>query len=428
MGLLILIVAVIGYIMYTFSKNPTLLNDIEEISNKAINDLKKVQTAAHKNKPPYSENLLLVTNEITSNNSSLSKKDFNHLSWVKLQESGEIVSMALTQDAEFMASGDSDGNIVLWDLNTGKKIKSLTVEDTSTITAIDITPDARYVVFTNSDNFVKFWDTKSNEEVPFKTMGDRIRALAITQNGKYTISAGSQLSYFETGNFVKIWDKYGNSEKIPGFNKYSRDITLIAITSDCKYIVTADNNGNIRLFHITYATNENNVNATYRHISPILTDLPDIKDCQLIKNFKDYNKMITALAVDSKAEYIVSSNGSSIKVWNTVSGKLVHQIRRDFTHYIQSINIHDNRIISASLHKKAFEIPKVHLKHNPSNQLIETVKNKQKKNIKTHKLLKGKTNQTIKKENSQYAKDIQDIQTPNFEKIRRYCNNLVFGL
>ena len=36
-----------------------------------------------------------------------------------------------------------------------------------------------------------------------------------------------------------------------------------------------------------------------------------------------------------------------------------------------------------------------------------------------------KNQQPIKEENSRYAKDIQDIQNPNFEKIRRYCNNLV---
>jgi len=33
--------------------------------------------------------------------------------------------------------------------------------------------------------------------------------------------------------------------------------------------------------------------------------------------------------------------------------------------------------------------------------------------------------QPIKAENSQYTKEIQDVQNPNFEKIRRYCNNLV---
>ena len=36
-----------------------------------------------------------------------------------------------------------------------------------------------------------------------------------------------------------------------------------------------------------------------------------------------------------------------------------------------------------------------------------------------------KKQQPIKAEYSQYSKDIQDIQNPNFEKIRRYCNNLV---
>ena len=44
---------------------------------------------------------------------------------------------------------------------------------------------------------------------------------------------------------------------------------------------------------------------------------------------------------------------------------------------------------------------------------------------KTHITHKKRKQQPIKKENSQYTKDIQDIQNPNFEKIRRYCNNLV---
>ena len=41
MGLLILVIFILGYIIYTFSKNPTLLNDIEEASNLFVEELKR---------------------------------------------------------------------------------------------------------------------------------------------------------------------------------------------------------------------------------------------------------------------------------------------------------------------------------------------------------------------------------------------------
>ena len=428
MEFLILVVFILGYIIYTFSKNPTLLNELEEISHEAINDLEKAQKKAHKNIPPYSESLLLVTNEITSNNSSLS--------WVKLQESGEIVSMALTQDGKFMASGDNDGNLVLWDLHTGKKIKSLIAENKSTINTIDITPDTRYIVFTDSDNLVKLWDTKSNEEVPFKTMGDQVKALTITRNGKYTISAGSQHSYFETGNFVKIWDKYGNSEKIPGFKYYSRDITSIAITSDCEYIVTGDNNGNIRLFRIIYSSRKTNFKSGHTHISPKFTDLPSIEDVKLIKSFQDYGKWITSLTIDSNAKYIVSSNYNTIKVWDIKSGKLIDRFKENFIHRVQAIRIHDdcNYVISASLHKEVFKISEKNTTNLNNNANSKQSINSIKADIYTTidqiaipilPLVSLEKIQNVNTPKNFYKKDIQDIQNPNFEKIRRYCNNLV---
>ena len=436
MELIILIIGVIVFLSYF--KKEEMGNVLEEVNSVLDTGLEELQREYEKkvaiNSLKESQYLLIVTNEIQSKvYSSLSKK-----TWVKLYHSGEIVSMAITENTEFMASSDTDGNITLWDLKTGKKIKSILIDEDEDVNAIDISFNAHYIVFSSNQN-VKLWDTKNNEIINYKTMGDRIEVLAITSNGNYTISAGSQLSILETGYFVKVWDGNGNSMLLPNFKDYSKNITSIAITPDDKYIVVGDSNGNIRLFHIIYTTNKIDFNSTYRHISPKLTDLPDIKNCELINSFKDYNKNITALAIDPKAKYIISTNGYSIKIWDTISGKLTHQIKNEnFAHYIQSIKIHNKSIISASLHKKAFEIPEIYLKEKQSRTIINREQitskkvEKQKKNITAHKLSEKTSQTTSNKSNLAQNKitqkinnELYNITNISFEKIRRYYNNLI---
>ncbi len=108
-----------------------------------------------------------------------------------------ILSLALSSDCAYLATGDRQGIVKIWD--TEQKSQINTIEHNAPILGIVITPDNQYLIAVDGKQQILFWLMKTSQLHTIKPLGDLVRSIAISPNGKY-LALGLQ-----SGN-IQIWD------------------------------------------------------------------------------------------------------------------------------------------------------------------------------------------------------------------------------
>ncbi len=108
-----------------------------------------------------------------------------------------ILSLFLSIDFAYLASGDRRGIVKIWD--TKQKSQIQTIEHDAPIICIAITPDNQYLIAVDAKQQILFWLMKTAQLQTVKPLDDLARSISISPDGKY-LAVG-----LRSGN-VQIWD------------------------------------------------------------------------------------------------------------------------------------------------------------------------------------------------------------------------------
>jgi len=91
-----------------------------------------------------------------------------------------VTALAWSPDGQSLATGSKDGNIIIWNVKTGKK-KSVLSGQAEQINGIGFSADGKCLVSGGEDNTIRFWNLQSlKEESCIKTESD-VTALTVSQ-------------------------------------------------------------------------------------------------------------------------------------------------------------------------------------------------------------------------------------------------------
>lgn len=79
-------------------------------------------------------------------------------------EGREIYGVALSSDGNMLAAGNQDGNISLWDVESGEKLGTL-AGHAGLVLRLAFNPDGSQLVSAGFDRLAKVWDVKSGNEL-----------------------------------------------------------------------------------------------------------------------------------------------------------------------------------------------------------------------------------------------------------------------
>ncbi|HEY7315775.1 MAG TPA: sigma-70 family RNA polymerase sigma factor [Gemmataceae bacterium] len=153
---------------------------------------------------------------------------------------GVVHALAISSDGKILASG-SWGGVIFWDTVSGKLLATATVKD-DLIVQIRFTPDGKTLALRGQGSTIYLWDRISNKQLyALKGHTGNVSSLDISPDGK-TLASGS----WKDGH-IRLWDIETGKEN-RRIDAFSQDVVNVAFSPDGKAIASTGNVGGLRLW------------------------------------------------------------------------------------------------------------------------------------------------------------------------------------
>jgi eukaryotic-like serine/threonine-protein kinase len=147
-----------------------------------------------------------------------------------------VWSVALSRDGKTLVSGSQDQTIKIWDVETGQVRQTLT-EHSDIVYSVALSPDQQTIVSGSQDRTIKIWNAATGGLI--RTLSqpeghrDTVRAVAISPNGKQ-LASGSwekdvKLWDLQTGKLLRTWNQH--TDKVAAV-AFLNDQTLVSSSLD----------------------------------------------------------------------------------------------------------------------------------------------------------------------------------------------------
>ena len=118
-----------------------------------------------------------------------------------------VMSIDYSADGKFIITGSKDKTLKLWEVATGREIRTFTGH-TKSVTGVKFSPDGSKVVSVSYDQFAIVWSVKTGSQIiSFKDSLDEIRNAIFTPDGKQILTPdGKQILTGGHKTNAILWD------------------------------------------------------------------------------------------------------------------------------------------------------------------------------------------------------------------------------
>ena len=253
-----------------------------------------------------------------------------------------VENVALSSDGKTLVSGSNDKTIKVWDLATGKELRTLTCHQDS-VNSIALSSDGQTLVSGSYDETIKVWDLATGGEPRTLNNQSAVNSVALSSDGQ-TLVSGSLV------NTIKVWDLATEKEPhSPAVHQGRSD--LVALSSDGQTLVYGSFGASIKVWNLAKGKELRTLNGHQSAVSSVALSSDGktlvsgskdktIKVWDLAKGgepltLNGHQGLVNSVALSSDSKTLVSaSEDKTIKVWDLATGKE----RRTLTVYPGAVN------------------------------------------------------------------------------------------
>ncbi len=247
--------------------------------------------------------------------------------------SGKVQVIAISPDGRHALSGDDNNAVLYWDIQTGEVVYYL-LRHEGDILDLAISPDGTWAVTASRDQTLIQWDLVNGTMLRQLTEGhtNRVTSVAISPDGEYLVSGSSDQKIIlwdaERGNLLEEFTSHNDaivdfafSHDGTRFLSFSSDNTLVLWDAEKWTEIYRRSIPNVRLTSVAFSSNRDL--AVLGSGSPFAGDdaannllMWDVNQGQQISAFRGHSLQITDVAFLPNDNYIVSaSSDTSLRLW-----------------------------------------------------------------------------------------------------------------
>jgi WD40 repeat protein len=209
-------------------------------------------------------------------------------------EFSAFVSVAFSPDGKTLGSGSKDTTIKLWDVTSGRELRTLTGHS-QWVRSVAFSPDGKKLASGSEDETIRLWDVTTGRELrTLKGHSDGVFSVAFSPDGKTLASCGGD-------NTIKLWDVTNGSE-LRTLKGHSSWVESVAFSPDGTTLASGSEDKSIKLWDVTSGT--------------------ELRTLEGHSNWK----LSVAYSPDAKTLASVSQE-KTIKLWDTTSGKEMRTLK-----------------------------------------------------------------------------------------------------
>lgn len=237
-----------------------------------------------------------------------------------------VNSVAFSFDGKILASGSDDRTIKLWEVETGRELKTLK-GDFGVVSSVAFSADGKWLA-SGSLHTIKLWETATGKELKTFTAGPGgISSVLFSTDGKMLASKSDE----ET----KLWD-VATGKELRTLKGHEGNFKSIALSPDGKVLVSGGNDNFIRFWDVATGRELKTLSGHSSYVyslafSPngaILASgtqqeikLWDVVTGRELKNLTGHSYAVNALVFSPDGKRLASRSSSQIKLWDVATGR-----------------------------------------------------------------------------------------------------------
>ena len=254
-----------------------------------------------------------------------------HLSGsIFLNAFSNVLSVAFSPDRNFLAIGDTSGQLYIWRLTASRPILEQILSSHSHWTrSIAFSPDSKTIAYGGEDSNIYLRGVQTGTDIArFGGHIERVRSISFSPNGKFLASSGDDRT-------IRIWDVVRN-EFITALIHHKDKVRVVIFHPQHSVLVSASQDNQICIWEVPNQHSQLEKSFTLRNSFYLEEKSPHL---------------LRAIALSPDGEILATGGDDGVvRFWNLETGKFIRSFGKFHTSWIRSLsfNPHGDMIASAS--------------------------------------------------------------------------------
>jgi WD40 repeat protein len=206
---------------------------------------------------------------------------------------GSVHSVAFSPDGKYLATGDSEGRVQIWNAVTGREILTF-VGHSSLVDSVAWSGDGQTLASGSYDTTVKLWDVQS---------GDCVRTLKGHSSGVRSVAWSGDSQTLASGsgdNTVKLWDVQ-SGDCVRTLEGHSSVVNSVAWSGDSLTLASGSYDNTVKLWNV--------------------------QSGECVRTLEGHSSVVNSVAWSGDSLTLASgSYDNTVKLWNVQSGECVRTL------------------------------------------------------------------------------------------------------
>jgi WD40 repeat protein/Flp pilus assembly protein TadD len=240
----------------------------------------------------------------------------------------EVNGIAISPDGNTLASGSDDNSIKLWELPSGRELRTL-IGHTNHVYSVVFSPDGRILASGGDDNSIKLWELPSGRE---------LRTLTGHTNHVYSVvfsPDGHTLASASYDNTIRLWELLSGHE-LRTLTGHTNHVYSVVFSPDGYTLASASCDNTIRLWElpsghelrtltghtnrvwsVVFSPNGNILASSSGDYTIKLWELPSGSE---LRTLTGHTNVVWSVAFNPEGNVLASGSGdNTIKLWGMES-------------------------------------------------------------------------------------------------------------